>query len=131
ARATDAVFLLVGGKPEQVQHYRDCVAERGLSSHFRFTGQRPPEEIAGFIRLAEVLVSPRIVGTNTPLKVYEYLQSGKPMVATNLPTQTQVLNEDVAVLLAPDTKALAHGILSLLDNPAYARNRGADRQDVY
>jgi len=76
ARAQDAVFLLVGGKPEQVQHYKDLVAERGLSSHFRFAGQRPPQEIAGYMRLAEVLVSPRTVGTNTPLKVYEYLQSG-------------------------------------------------------
>ncbi len=131
ARAQDAVFLLVGGKPEQVQHYRDLVAQRGLSSHFRFTGQRPPKEIAGYMRLAEVLVSPRTVGTNTPLKVYEYLQSGKPMVATNLPTHTQVLNEDVAVLVAPDPKALALGILSLLENPACARKVGAHARKLY
>ena len=112
-------------------HYRDLVAQRGLSSHFRFTGQRPPKEIAGYMRLAEVLVSPRTVGTNTPLKVYEYLQSGKPMVATNLPTHTQVLNEDVAVLVAPEPKALALGILALLENPACARKVGAHARKLY
>ncbi len=131
ARAQDAVFLLVGGKPEQVQHYKDLVAERGLSSHFRFAGQRPPQEIAGYMRLAEVLVSPRTVGTNTPLKVYEYLQSGTPMVATNLPTHTQVLNTDVAVLVAPDPKALALGILSLLEDPACALKVGAQARKLY
>ena len=53
----------------------------------------------------DILVSPRIRGTNTPLKIYSYLRSGKPIVATDLLTHTQVLSPDVARLVAPDADA--------------------------
>ena len=46
-----------------------------------------------------MLVSPRIRGTNTPLKIYSYLRSGKPIVATDLLTHTQVLSPEVARLV--------------------------------
>ena len=65
-----------------------------------FTGQQPAREIPGFVRPRDVLVSPRIRGTNTPLKIYSYLRSGKPIVATNLLTHTQVLTPEVARLVA-------------------------------
>ena len=42
-----------------------------------------------------------ITGTNTPLKIYSYLRSGKPIVATNLLTHTQVLTPDIAKLVEP------------------------------
>ena len=131
ARTDGAVFLLVGGKPEQVQHYKDSVSKRGLSSHFRFTGQRPAQEIAAYISLADALVSPRTVGTNTPLKVYEYLQAGKPIVATDLPTHTQVLNQDVAILVEPYPDAVARGILSVLEDPTIGRKVAAQARQLY
>ena len=46
----------------------------------------------------DVLVSPRSRGTNTPLKIYQYLRSGKPIVATRLLTHTQVLSDETAIL---------------------------------
>ena len=56
-----------------------------------FTGQQPAREIPAFVEACDILVSPRIRGTNTPLKIYSYLRSGRPIVATNLLTHTQVL----------------------------------------
>ena len=70
-----------------------------------FAGQRPAEEIPAFLDAADVLVSPRSTGTNTPLKIYQYLRSGRPIVATRLLTHTQVLDDDVAIL----TQATAEG----------------------
>jgi glycosyltransferase involved in cell wall biosynthesis len=131
ARVENAVFLIVGGNPEQVEHHRLWVAKHGLSSHFRFTGQRPHREMAGYIRLAEVLVSPRTVGTNTPLKIYSYLQSGKPIVATNLPTHTQILNDDVAVLVEPNPDAVARGILSVLEDSSSAGRVATQARKLY
>jgi hypothetical protein len=57
-----------------------------------------------------VLVSPRILGTNIPLKIYSYLKSGVPVVATNLYTHTQSIDEDISILVEPDPPALANGI---------------------
>lgn len=126
----NVTFLLVGGKQDQVHHYQERVKELGLSSHFHFTGTRPPEEIPLYVKISHVLVSPRISGTNTPLKMYAYLKSGRPIVATNLYTHTQVLNPDVAVLVEPNADALAQGILSILENPSLARKLSAQAQQL-
>ena len=67
-----------------------------------FAGQRPAEEIPLFLDAADVLVSPRSSGTNTPLKIYQYLRSGRPIVATRLLTHTQVLDDEVAILTDGD-----------------------------
>jgi len=72
-----------------------------------------------------VLLSPRMSGTNTPLKIYSYLKSGKPVVATRLWTHTQVLDDRIAVLTEPDAHSFAQGILSLLASPE-KRRRIAD-----
>ncbi|GAI19713.1 unnamed protein product, partial [marine sediment metagenome] len=57
---------------------------------------------------------PRIEGTNTPLKIFTYLKSGKPIVATNLSTHTQVLNENISMLVDSIPEGIAQGIISLL-----------------
>ena len=56
-----------------------------------FTGQRPAEEVPATSTPRPSSSSPRSTGTNTPLKIYQYLRSGRPIVATNLRTHTQVL----------------------------------------
>jgi glycosyltransferase involved in cell wall biosynthesis len=130
-RQKRVVFLLIGGKPDQVRHYQERVRELGLSAHFRFTGMQPAEEIPRALRLAHILVSPRTSGTNTPLKIYAYLQSGKPIVATALPTHTQILNSDVAVLVKPDPNALAQGILTVLEDPPLAESLGRQARQLF
>jgi glycosyltransferase involved in cell wall biosynthesis len=76
----------------------------------------PQQIVKKYSKLAKVLVSPRSEGTNTPLKIYEQIASGIPLVATNIYSHTQVLNSDVAFLVEPDPKAFAEGILQALSN---------------
>ena len=90
---------------------RKSVEALGLSSAVIFTGQRPAEEVPAYLDAATVLVSPRSSGTNTPLKIYQYLRSGRPIVATRLRTHTQVLNDDVAILTPATSEGLADGLL--------------------
>ncbi len=120
----DVLFLVVGGKPNQVREYEGLVKNRGLARYFCFTGIRPHEEVPLAVKLSDILVSPRISGTNTPLKIYAYLRSGKPIVATNLRTHTQVLNANVSVLVEPEPEAMAGGILSVLENPLHGAQLG-------
>lgn len=117
----DVKFLVVGGKPAQVDHYRTLAAEQGIADQFIFTGQRPPEEIPVFMNMADVLVSPRIDGTNTPLKVYSYLRSGIPIVATEILTHTQVLNSQVSALAKPVPDAFADSIIQVLGDDDYSK----------
>jgi glycosyltransferase involved in cell wall biosynthesis len=70
--------------------------------------------------MADVLVSPRSYGGNLPLKVFDYLAAGRPIVATDLPTHRTVLSEDRAVLVEPETGAIAEGLLAVLRDPEQA-----------
>jgi len=113
----DARVLVVGGEPPQVEAAKAKAASRGAASVMIFTGQQPAREIPGFVQAADLLVSPRIRGTNTPLKIYSYLRSGKPIVATNLLTHTQVLNTEIAKLVAPEAEPFAQAVLELIEQP--------------
>ena len=57
-------------------------------------------------------MSPRSRSTNTPLKIYQYLRSGKAIVATRLLTHTQVLDDDTAILTGMSPREYADGILA-------------------
>jgi glycosyltransferase involved in cell wall biosynthesis len=116
----DVRFVVAGGRPEQIEEARREIAKLGLEAQVILAGQRPAEEIPAFLDAADVLVSPRSTGTNTPLKIYQYLRSGRPIVATRLLTHTQVLNDEVAILTGAAPEAFAGGILEAIEDP----NRG-------
>jgi glycosyltransferase involved in cell wall biosynthesis len=117
ARTNPAVRLLVvGGRPDQVEAARARAADLGAPAIF--TGHQPARDIPAFIETSDILASPRIYGTNTPLKIYSYLRAGKPIVATDLLTHTQVLDHEIALLVPPDAPAFAAALDRLLADPA-------------
>ena len=118
-------FVLAGGRPEQIAQARADAAALGLAQQVIFAGQRSADEIPEFLAAADVLLSPRSQGTNTPLKIYQYLRSGRPIVATRLLTHTQVLDDEVSFLTEATPEGFAQGILAAIDDPARARDVGA------
>ena len=76
-------------------------------------------------------MSPRTRGTNTPLKIYSYLQSAKAIVATDLYTHTQVLDSNVSMLANPDAESSADGIISVLDDAQLAENLGKRARELF
>jgi glycosyltransferase involved in cell wall biosynthesis len=120
ASLPDARLLLAGGKPDQIEHARKQARAIGVEDRTIFAGEQPPAAIPAFLLAADVLVSPRSLGTNTPLKIYQYLRSGRPIVATRLLTHTQVLSDDVAILTGASGREFAAGILSAFESPGRA-----------
>ncbi len=120
----DARLVLVGGKPHQVQEAQKQARAAGVDDVTLFTGERPAGEIPAYLLAADVLVSPRSRGTNTPLKIYQYLRSGRPIVATRLLTHTQVLSDETAILTEATPGAVAQGVLLALGNPDRAAQIG-------
>jgi glycosyltransferase involved in cell wall biosynthesis len=123
-RRPDARFVLAGGRPDQIEAARADARGAGVEASVLFAGQRPAEEIPAFLDAADALVSPRSSGTNTPLKIYQYLRSGRPIVATRLLTHTQVLDDEVSVLTPATPEGFAEGILSVVEDPARGRAIG-------
>jgi glycosyltransferase involved in cell wall biosynthesis len=121
----DARLVLAGGTSDQVAAARVQAAAAGVDQATVFLGQRPASEIPALLDAADVLVSPRSTGTNTPLKIYQYLRSGRPIVATRLLTHTQVLDDEVSILTQPTPAAFAEGILRALREPSVGAAIGA------
>lgn len=116
-KCNNATLAIVGGAPRDIARYQAKAARYSIDQFVRFTGPRPLNMMAGLFRQTDILVSPRIRGVNTPMKIYSYLQSGKPILATDLPTHTQVLTSEVAVLAPPTVRRFAEAMRWLADNP--------------
>lgn len=121
AHVPGAQFLFMGGEPSEVSAMQARAAASG--ARCVFAGKRPVGELPAFLALADVLVSPRRTGVNTPFKVYTYLASGKPLVATRVATHTQLLDDTLAVLTGATAEGLAGGIRQVLAQPAEAAAR--------
>jgi len=121
-RLPSASLVIVGGREDDILRYRAMAAALGIESRVHFMGPRPVRELSGLLRQADVLVSPRLKGLNTPMKIYSYLDSGTAVLATRLPTHTQVLDDQTAYLVDPDPTALGTGLARLLsDGPMRER----------
>jgi glycosyltransferase involved in cell wall biosynthesis len=116
----NAVFVLVGGDHDAVEALRRDARRLGLNGAVRLVERRPRTEIPAYLAMAELLVSPRIYGDNLPLKVFDYLAAGRPIVATDLPAHRALLDETRAVLTPPTAPALADGIVYVLSTPERA-----------
>jgi glycosyltransferase involved in cell wall biosynthesis len=117
-RVPAAHLVIVGGMQDDIARYRDRTVQLGISDQVHFLGPKPVASLDGFLRRADVLVSPRLKGLNTPMKIYSYLDSGTAVLATRLRTHTQVLDDRTAYLVAPTPEALGDGLADLLSNPA-------------
>ena len=104
-------LVIVGGSDANIRKYRTLAEQLGIAERTDFLGPQPLESIPQFIRSSQIVVSPRIQGANTPMKIYSYMESGIPLVATRLETHTQVLNDSICWLEAPNPDAFSSAII--------------------
>jgi len=129
-RMRNAKLLIIGGSQDEVREQKRKADKLGILQNTIFTGRKPPDESARLLGLADVLLSPRTEGTNTPMKIYTYMASGVPIVATKLLTHTQVLDEDSAVLVATKPQEMADGITKLMEDSDLGRELAARAERV-
>jgi glycosyltransferase involved in cell wall biosynthesis len=67
---------------------------------------------------------------NTPFKVYTYLASRRPLVATRIATHTQLLDDTTAFLVEPTPEGLAAGIRQVLSRPDEAARRATAGREL-
>ncbi len=114
---TGLTLAIIGGRPADMAACQARADALGLADRVRFLGPRPVGHLQHYLRQADVLVSPRRKGLNTPMKIYSYLLAGRAILATRIPSHEQVLDDTCACLCAPDPAALAAGFKQLLQDP--------------
>lgn len=124
-------LVIVGGPTEKVDYYKKTVDKDSIANSVCFVGPRPLNEMGAWMALSDVLVSPRSEGDNTPLKIYSYMSSGRPIVATRRRTHTQVLDDSMAFLAEPDPVQFATAISeALTDGKVATKRSGMAKQMV-
>ena len=124
-----ANLVIIGGKAADIAHYKKVSEKLGIIDKTMFTGPRPVSDLHIYLSQADILVSPRIKGFNTPMKIYSYLDSGKAVLATRLYTHTQVLDDEISFLVAPNANAMAAGMIELLKNKNLRRQLGENAKE--
>jgi len=118
-----ATLVMVGGDQKGIKKYADMAAEKKIAGSIAWIGHRPSREMAIWMAMADVLVSPRRKGENTPLKLYSYMASLRPIVATDIKSHSQVLDDSVAFLAKPDPRSLGQAIHQSLTDPALSTTK--------
>lgn len=129
---SNVMVVIIGGEPEQVS---------ALSSQYpnvRFLGFHPYKKLADNMVAADVLILPN-TGTDkvsttftSPLKLFAYMTSGVPIVASDLPSIREVLDEHSAILVPPDdVAALATGIQRALQEAGTRATAASERVKKY
>jgi glycosyltransferase involved in cell wall biosynthesis len=126
----EAKLLIIGGRENDIARYRARAERLGMVSSVVFMGPRPIRLLPSLLHQADVLVSPRLKGLNTPMKIYSYLDSGSAVLATRLRTHTQVLDDGLAYLVEPEPAALGQGLAALFRDPEL-RSRLATSAKAY
>ena len=120
---------IIGGDAAEpdFQRLQDTSRSIGLGSRVDFVGMVEPSRVSGLLAKGDVLVLPNVgaasaVNYTSPLKLFEYMAAGKPIVASNLPSIREVLRDgENAVLVEPgNPTALTSGLRRVLEDPKLA-----------
>lgn len=101
-------LYMVGGTEKDVREYRE---QYKALHNVVFTGMRPHEEIPLWLRAADILVLPNTAKENiskyytSPMKLFEYMASGTPILASDLPSIREIVGDAEAVFFEPDNPA--------------------------
>lgn len=120
----DGLVVFVGGTESDITRMK---MRYGMIPNILFIGHRPHSEIPLWLRAADVLILPNRGEEDisrlytSPLKMFEYMASGTPIVASDLPSIREVLSEKSAILVTPDDpQALARAIQRVVTEPQLA-----------
>lgn len=141
-RMPDVNFLWVGGKPEDVNYWREKLADAG-ASNVTMTGFVKNSKLPLYQSAADVLLMPysRSISASSgqdiaevinPMKMFDYMAAERAIISADLPVIHEVLNDENAVFCEPDdVNAWEHALRELLTNEPRRSALGAQaRADV-
>ncbi len=138
AARDDCLLLLVGLNPEEIGEVDTLCRQLSIKpDRYRLLGHAPQTEAFKFMKACDLLAMayPNITHYAyymSPLKLFEYMASGTPIMSTGLPSIREILNENNSILAAPDSESeLVRGLESAMADPdKLSRLAIAARADV-
>lgn len=112
-----ARFVIIGGSEQEKAARKAELEAAGCLNSVLFAGFVDPDELPSHLAAFDILLSPRISGMNTPLKLLDYLKVKVPIVATDCEANRLILTPEIAELTPMTSEGLADGILRLCAHP--------------
>lgn len=128
----DVILVLVGGYPEDIDYYKKLAGELGVTERIIFTGRVAHNLIPKYLKAMDILLAPFPETEHykyymSPLKIFEYMASDRPIITTDLPTIREILNDSNAKIIMPENnEELARAVAELLEDNNLA-NQLADQ----
>jgi glycosyltransferase involved in cell wall biosynthesis len=95
----DVALVFVGGRDEDIFRLKQYAESNGLCKKVFFLGWRQPSQVPRYLAFADVLVHYSSPEKASPLKIFEYMLSGRPVAAPRAPGIEEVLNDGINALL--------------------------------
>lgn len=124
-------FLIVGEGPMK-KALVELAGETGVSDEFIFTGIVPYEEVSKYISASDICVVPKrpLKSGYSPLKLYEYMACGKPVVASRVEGFTILEQKNAGILVEPENpENIANVIIKLLNNEKLREELGRNGRE--
>lgn len=116
---------LVGGTPDQQEWLRNAVT---APENLHLIGHVSPSQVPKYLAASDVLVVPNTANREisarytSPLKLFEYMAAERPIVATDIPSLREILDEEMAYFAVPDDPDSLAGTIELaLTDPDASR----------
>jgi glycosyltransferase involved in cell wall biosynthesis len=116
--APDLRVIIIGGSASEIASRKSSLAEKGCANAVTFLGKISPDELPAYLAASDILLSPRISGHNTPLKLLDYFKAGGAILATDVEANRLILDENTAAFARPEPSAFANALAALARDPA-------------
>jgi len=126
-----ARFVVIGGSDAEIVERKAALSKDGVEEKVSFLGKVAPDLLPNYLAASDVLLSPRISGVNTPLKILDYMKVGRAIVATDVESNRLLVDETTAVLAAPDPVAFAKAITLLAKDERKRDTMGKAGRQLY
>ena len=120
------LLYIVGGTPEDIENFKKYINDH-IIQNVIVVGYVAPKQVPKYLAAADILILPNTSADDmarlytSPLKLFEYMAARRPIVASDLPSIREILNEENAILVKPDDPlALAEGVTKISENKALA-----------
>lgn len=106
-------YVVIGGTEGEIASWSAWIAERGCDGRVAFIGKRAPDILPCYLAASDILLSSRIAGVNTPLKLLDYLKVSRAIVATDHEANRLILDDTTALLTPLTPEAFGEGVARL------------------
>jgi len=128
-KAGETIYF-VGGTDEDIENFRRKWKDAGSPKNIVIAGRKPHQEIPLWLRAADILSIPNTAKEaagaieSSPSKLIEYMASGRPIVASDVPCIRDVLKEGMGYFAEPDNaSAIANTVNEVFASPKEAEER--------